>query len=89
MTGLPAWRESCGSRPDVAIIDIGLPGLNGFELARRVRQEILPAELRLIAISGYGREEDLQRSKEVGIDRHLVKPVPLDTLREALKSVFL
>jgi len=60
--------------PDVALIDIGLPKVDGYEVARRVRQE-LGASPMLVAISGYGRSEDRRRSKDAGFDIHLLKPV--------------
>ena len=68
--------------PDVVLLDIGLPGMSGWDVARWVTEQ--PAEKRplLVALTGYGREEDRQRSEEAGIDLHLVKPVdPADLLR--------
>jgi signal transduction histidine kinase len=61
-------------RPDVAVVDIGLPGLNGYEVARRLRAES-HGRIRLIALTGYGRSEDRQRALDAGFDMHLVKPV--------------
>jgi CheY-like chemotaxis protein len=60
-------------RPEVALVDIGLPVMDGYEVARYIRRELGPT--RLIAISGYGRPEDRQRALEAGFDEHLVKPV--------------
>ncbi len=65
---------------EVAIVDIGLPGIDGFEVARRLRSSAAGQGLLLIALSGYGRPEDQQRSAEAGFDRHLVKPVEPDQL---------
>jgi signal transduction histidine kinase/ActR/RegA family two-component response regulator len=62
------------TRPDVAIIDIGLPGMDGYELALRLRAQLGPG-LRLIALSGYGLPDDLRRSHRAGFEAHLVKPV--------------
>jgi CheY-like chemotaxis protein len=73
--------------PEVAILDIGLPVLDGYELAQRLRA--LPARtgrLQLIAITGYGQDADRRRAAEVGFDRHMVKPVDLDALREAIRT---
>lgn len=62
------------SRPEVALIDIGLPGLNGYEVARRVRQ-VLGKSICLIALTGYGQPDDKERTRAAGFDQHLVKPV--------------
>jgi CheY-like chemotaxis protein len=59
--------------PDVALVDVGLPGFDGFELVRRARAAGTPA--RLVALTGYGLPDDLRRSREAGFDTHLVKPV--------------
>ena len=62
-------------RPDIALVDVGLPGLDGFEVARRVRADARGQEVRLVALTGYGLPEDHRRSQEAGFDAHLVKPV--------------
>jgi CheY-like chemotaxis protein len=62
-------------RPDVILLDIGLPGMSGHEVARRIRSEPWGGAVTLIAITGWGQAEDRQRSKEAGFDAHLVKPV--------------
>ncbi len=67
--------------PEVVFLDIGLPGLDGYEVARRLRRRPGGAGLRLVALTGYGQASDRQRSREAGFDTHLVKPVELDTLR--------
>jgi signal transduction histidine kinase len=70
-----AALEVAGSRPpDVVLLDLGLPGMDGYELARRLRAE-LGSRLRLVAMTGYGQEEDRRRSADAGCDHHLVKPV--------------
>jgi signal transduction histidine kinase len=61
-------------RPDIALVDVGLPGIDGYEVARRVRAQI-GAGVRLVALTGYGLPEDHRRSQEAGFDAHLVKPV--------------
>jgi CheY-like chemotaxis protein len=66
-------------RPQVVLIDIGLPGMDGYELARRLRR-VHPTELRLVAVTGYGQESDRVRAFEAGFDAHLVKPVDIDAL---------
>jgi CheY-like chemotaxis protein len=68
------------SLPDVALVDIGLPGMDGWEVAKGLRQCSYRRRPLLIAISGYGQPEDFRRSKLEGMDLHLVKPVDLDVL---------
>ena len=71
-------------KPDIALVDIGLPGLDGYGVARELRS--LSCATRLIAMSGYGRPEDQQRSLQSGFDAHLVKPVHPDRLFRILES---
>ena len=72
--------------PDVVLLDIGLPGMDGFEVARRIRAIPALADALLIAMSGYGREEDRAEAKRAGFDEYMVKPVDLDTLRDWLQN---
>ncbi|HMO35011.1 MAG TPA: response regulator, partial [Gemmatales bacterium] len=72
-------------KPRLAFIDIGLPGLNGFELARKLRSEPTTAQLPLIAITGYGRFEDQQAAREAGFHEHLVKPLQRHELDRILQ----
>jgi CheY-like chemotaxis protein len=72
-------------KPDVALIDIGLPQMDGYEVARRARQR--KSEAFLIAITGYGREEDRRLAIEAGFDEHLTKPVKFDQLWSLLTKV--
>jgi CheY-like chemotaxis protein len=74
-------------RPDVALIDIGLPGLNGYEVARRIRATESGRAMKLIALSGYGQSEDTRQAREAGFDLHLVKPVEPKRLDEALRTL--
>ena len=71
-------------RPDVILLDLGLPGMDGFEVARRLRANSAMAKTRVIAITGYGQDVDRRRTAQLGIERHLVKPVDLDTVIEAV-----
>jgi PAS domain S-box-containing protein len=70
--------------PDIGILDIGLPGMDGYELARRFRAEPRAARVRLIALTGYGRDPDRHRALDGGFDEHLVKPVSAERLLEVL-----
>ncbi|WP_428311520.1 hybrid sensor histidine kinase/response regulator [Hydrocarboniphaga sp.] len=74
-------------KPDVAFVDIGMPDIDGFEVARRVRARGDCADLRLIALTGWGQQEDRRRSAEAGFDRHLVKPAGLEALKVVLESL--
>ncbi|RMF41281.1 MAG: response regulator [Planctomycetota bacterium] len=73
--------------PDVALVDIGLPEMDGYELARRIRQKYDKSEIRLIALTGYGRPSDRKKARKAGFDGHLVKPVHLDQLEAELARV--
>jgi CheY-like chemotaxis protein len=72
--------------PDIVLLDIGLPRTNGYELAEQLRANSRLAGLRLIAVTGYGRASDRQRSASAGFDDHLVKPVDLATLESSLAA---
>jgi CheY-like chemotaxis protein len=67
-------------RPEFVLLDIGLPGMDGYQVASALREEVLGKDCVIIAISGYGQEEDRRRSLAAGFDHHLVKPVDFDTL---------
>jgi CheY-like chemotaxis protein len=67
-------------RPEVIVLDIGLPGLDGYSVAEALRREPELAGMRLVAVSGYGRAEDKDRTKAAGFDHHLVKPVDFGQL---------
>ena len=71
-------------QPDVVLCDIGLPGLDGYGVARKLRGDPATAQARLIAVTAYGQDEDRRRSHEAGFEQHLVKPVDPDDLRRAL-----
>jgi CheY-like chemotaxis protein len=80
-----ALQAAIADHPDMALIDIGLPAMNGYELARRIRARPQLANMVLVAQTGWGQDEDRRRSKEAGFDVHLVKPVMPDTLKEILR----
>lgn len=73
--------------PEFVLIDIGLPGMNGFELARTIRETPEFQHLRLIAVTGYGRDADRINSKDAGFDKHLVKPINTEELENALNEL--
>jgi CheY-like chemotaxis protein len=74
-------------KPDAAVVDIGLPGFDGYEVARRLRSSPLGRAIRLIALTGYGQEEDRQNAFRAGFDSFLVKPADMNTLNTILASV--
>ncbi len=82
--GAEAVRQAVEWRPDLALLDIGMPKLNGYDVARRLRTEPWGKRLRLVALSGWGQSEDLRRSRESGFDLHLVKPVSFEALHAIL-----
>jgi CheY-like chemotaxis protein len=73
--------------PDVVLLDIGLPKLNGYEVAQRIREQPWGATIFLIAVTGWGQEEDRQRSAEVGLNLHMVKPVEPAVLEKLLSEL--
>jgi CheY-like chemotaxis protein len=66
--------------PDFAIVDIGLPDVSGYEVARRVRQIHAPEHVRLVALTGYGQPTDVEEALRAGFDEHVVKPIDLKCL---------
>jgi PAS domain S-box-containing protein len=82
--GMAALERAAAFRPEAVLLDIGLPGIDGYEVARRLRADPRHGDLRLIAISGYGQAQDQERSKEAGFNDHLVKPIDFDSLLSKL-----
>jgi CheY-like chemotaxis protein len=73
--------------PDVVLLDIGLPKLNGYEVAQRIRESSWGTSMFLIAVTGWGQDEDRQRSSEVGLNVHMVKPVEPSALEKLLAEL--
>ncbi len=84
--GSEGLRLAAVARPDIALVDIGLPGIDGYEVARRMRADPGLAQIRLVALTGYGQDSDQQRAIEAGFDAHLVKPVEMKRLMEVLEA---
>jgi DNA-binding response OmpR family regulator len=74
-------------RPDVVLLDIGLPKLNGYEACRHIREQPWSKSVVLIAMTGWGQEEDRRRSQEAGFDKHMVKPVDPQALMNLLREL--
>jgi CheY-like chemotaxis protein len=85
-TGPAALTEAAAFRPGTVFLDIGLPGMDGYAVARRLRDRPGPDRPVLVALTGYGQAEDHRRSREAGFDHHLVKPVDPDALLALLAA---
>ncbi|MGZ9005974.1 MAG: hybrid sensor histidine kinase/response regulator, partial [Burkholderiales bacterium] len=84
--GQAALNIASEQKPDVILLDIGMPGMNGYEVARRLRSQPDFADTLLVAITGYGHATDVQQTKSAGFDHHLVKPIDYDKLQSLLAS---
>ena len=86
--GPSVLQTAASYRPDVLVLDIGLPGMSGYEVARRLRE--LPEFKRtpLVAVTGYGQDDHRRRSREAGLDFHLTKPIDPDVLRAIVARPF-
>jgi PAS domain S-box-containing protein len=82
--GAEALKAAAEFKPQVILLDIGMPNLNGYEAAKRIRREAWGRDVVLMAMTGWGQEDDKRRSKEAGFDHHLVKPVDLQKLEALL-----
>ena len=74
-------------RPDVVLLDLGMPKLNGYDACRRIRQQPWGKQMFLVALTGWGQEDDVRRTEEAGFDRHVVKPVDPAVLHTLLSSL--
>jgi CheY-like chemotaxis protein len=84
--GGQAVSTALTARPDVVLIDIGLPDLDGYEVARQLRAAPEGKKMRLVALTGYDQPRDRERALDAGFDAHLVKPVDPDALSRLLES---
>jgi CheY-like chemotaxis protein len=85
--GLEAFERAVAFRPDVLVLDIGMPKLNGYEVARKIRAEEWGTQVVLIALTGWGQADDRRKSQDAGFDHHLVKPVTPEALEGILAKV--
>ncbi len=85
--GLTAVQTALEFRPDVMLLDIGLPGLNGYEVAKRVRQEPQLRDVVLVALTGYGQDSDRATSLQAGFNHHMVKPASFEQIKQILANV--
>jgi CheY-like chemotaxis protein len=84
--GVSALEEFERRPADVVVLDIGMPGMNGYEVARRMRERFADDAPQLVALTGWGQEDDRRRAREAGFHHHLVKPAELATLQQLLAS---
>jgi PAS domain S-box-containing protein len=84
--GPAALAVSRDQRPDVMFVDVGMPGMTGYDLARQVRRDLLLSQIYLVALTGYGREEDRARAVDAGFDVHVTKPLDEARLRDILSN---
>jgi CheY-like chemotaxis protein len=85
--GPAALAVLAANRPEVVLMDIGMPGMDGYEVARRIRQQPHLEDMPLIAITGWGQDEDRDRAQAAGFDHHLTKPVDITVLSALLISL--
>ena len=85
--GAVALESAEQNRPEVALLDIGMPKLDGYEVARRIRAQPWGQRITLVALTGWGQDSDRRRSQEAGFDSHLVKPLDLDKLTDLLAAL--
>ena len=82
-----ALLHSQRQRPDLVVLDIGLPGMSGFDIARAFREDDSLKDVFLVALSGYAQPEDVQQAQKAGFERHLAKPPSLEKLEELLGNL--
>jgi CheY-like chemotaxis protein len=85
--GQDGLEKAIEFRPELVLLDIGMPGMDGYEVCRRLRQHSATEKAILIALTGWGLEEDRQRALQEGFDDHLIKPVEFDTLVNLLAKL--
>jgi CheY-like chemotaxis protein len=85
--GPSALRQAMEFRPQLVLLDIGMPGMDGYEVCRRIRRESSLEKIKVVALTGWGQDEDRRRSHEAGFDHHIVKPVEPGALQRLLDGL--
>jgi CheY-like chemotaxis protein len=85
--GLEAVKLAERGKPDVILLDVGLPGLDGYEACRRIREQPWGKQMYIVALTGWGQDEDRRKTREAGFDDHLVKPVEFKSIQALLSKV--
>jgi CheY-like chemotaxis protein len=83
--GFTALDETANFQPDMALVDIGMPGIDGYETVRQLRERRGNVHLIVVAVTAWSRDEDKQRAYESGFDLHIPKPMTIETLKELLR----
>jgi two-component system CheB/CheR fusion protein len=86
-TAVDALQRAAAFKPDVVLLDIGLPGMDGYEVAQKMRELPGLRDIRLVAVTGYGRSDDRLRARDAGFDDHLTKPVEFAALERTLAGI--
>ncbi|HZP85733.1 MAG TPA: ATP-binding protein [Burkholderiales bacterium] len=84
--GESALQAMSEFKPELVLLDLGMPQMDGFETARRIRQHVNGSDVKLVALTGWGQDEDRERTRQAGFDDHLVKPVSIDQMRPLLSA---
>ena len=84
--GREAVEIDSSFRPEIVLLDIGLPSLNGYEVARRIRQQEHGVDVLLVALTGRDQDEDRQNAKDAGFDRHITKPADVGVLKQLIEE---
>ena len=85
--GIEAINMAASFRPHLILLDIGMPRLNGYDTARQIRQQPWGKDVVLVALTGWGQDDDRRKSDDAGFDSHVVKPIQLETLETLLSSL--
>jgi CheY-like chemotaxis protein len=85
--GADAIDRAAADRPEVALLDLGMPRLSGFDVARRIRERPECRDVMLVAVTGWSQDEDRQKTRDAGFDAHLVKPADVTALEELLAGL--
>lgn len=86
-TAAAALERAAAFKPDVVLLDIGLPGMDGYEVAQKMRELPGLRDIRLVAVTGYGRSDDRMRARDAGFDDHLTKPVEFAVLERTVAGI--
>src|SRR6201996_2709783 len=86
-SAVDALERAVAFKPDVVLLDIGLPGMDGYEVAQKMRELPGLRDIRLVAVTGYGRSDDRARARDAGFDDHLTKPVEYAVLERTLAGL--